>query len=73
MVYEALSSGAKVGLLPTPRKSTRSRVVFGLELLDQDGNLMKYQENRADLAAFKTPTPLNEAERVAKVVAERFL
>ena len=73
MVYEALSSGAKVGLLPTPRKSTRSRVVFGLELLEQDGYLMKYQENRADLAAFKTPTPLNEAERVAKVVAERFL
>ena len=37
MVYEALSSGAKVGLLPIPRKSTRSRVVCGLESLKQDG------------------------------------
>ena len=73
MVYEALSSGAKVGLLPIPRKSTRSRVVCGLESLKQDGYLVNYNENQADLAAFKTPPPLNEAERVAKIVAERFL
>jgi mitochondrial fission protein ELM1 len=73
MVYEALSSGAKVGLLPTPRKSTRSRVVCGLESLKQDGYLMNYRENQADLAAFKNPPPLNEAERIAKIVAERFL
>ena len=73
MVYEALSSGAKVGLLPTPRKSTRSRVACGLESLNQDGYLMNYRENQADLAAFKNPPPLNEAERVAKIVIERFL
>ena len=73
MVYEALSSGAKVGLLPTPRKSTRSRVVCGLESLKQNGYLMNYQENQADLATFKNLPPLNEAERVAKIVAERFL
>ena len=73
MVYEALSSGAKVGLLPTTRKSTRSRVVCGLESLYQDGYLMNYRENHSDLAAFKNPPPLNEAERVAKIVAERFL
>ena len=73
MVYEALSSGAKVGLLPTTRKSTRSRVVCGLESLYQDGYLMNYRENQSDLAAFKNPPPLNEAERVAKIVAERFL
>lgn len=72
MVYEALSSGAKVGLLPAPRKSTRSRVVRGLESLNQDGYLLHYNENQADLAAFKNPPPLNEAERVAKIVAERF-
>jgi len=73
MVYEALSSGAKVGLLPVPRKSTRSRIVRGLESLNQDGYLMNYRENQADLAAFNNPPPLNEAERVAKVVAERLL
>jgi mitochondrial fission protein ELM1 len=73
MVYEALSSGAKVGLLPTPRKSTHSRVLCGLESLNQDGHLMNYRENQADLAAFKNPPSLNEAERVAKIVAERFL
>ena len=73
MVYEALSSGAKVGLLPTPRKSTRSRVVCGLESLKQDGYLVNYNENQADLDKFKAPPPLNEAERVAKIVAERFL
>ena len=73
MVYEALSSGAKVGLLPTPRKSTRSRVVCGLESLKQDGYLVNYNENQADLAAFKNPPPLHEAKRIAKIVAERFL
>jgi mitochondrial fission protein ELM1 len=73
MVYEALSSGAKVGLLPIPRKSTRSRVVCGIESLNQNGYLMNYRENQADLAAFNPPPPLHEAERVAKIVAERFL
>ena len=73
MVYEALSSGAKVGLLPIPRKSTRSRVVCGLKSLMQEGHLMNYRENQADLAKFKNPPPLNEAKRVAKIVAERFL
>jgi mitochondrial fission protein ELM1 len=73
MVYEALSSGAKVGLLPIPRKSTRSRVVCGIESLNQNGYLMNYRENQADLAIFKNPPPLNEAERIAKTVVERFL
>jgi mitochondrial fission protein ELM1 len=73
MVYEALSSGAKVGLLPTPRKSTRSRIARGLETLNQDGYLIDYNENQADLTAFKNPPPLDEAERVAKIVVERFL
>lgn len=73
MVYEALSSGAKVGLLPTPRKSTRSRVVCGLESLGKEDYFVNYKENQADLAAFKNPPPLNEAERVAQIVVERFL
>jgi len=73
MVYEALSSGAKVGLLPIPRKSTGSRVVCGIESLNQDGYLVNYNENQADLDKFKNPPPLNEAERIAKIVAERFL
>jgi mitochondrial fission protein ELM1 len=73
MVYEALSSGAKVGLLPTPRKSTRSKVICGLESLNQEGYLMNYRENQTDLAAFKNPPPLNEAKRVAEIVVERFL
>ena len=68
MVYEALGSGAKVGLLPTPRKSTRSKVVCGLESLNEDGYLMNYRENQVDLAAFKNPPALKEAERVAKIV-----
>ena len=72
MVYEALSSGAKVGLLPTPKKSTHSRVVLGLKSLKQEGHLMNYRENQADLATFKNPPPINEAERVAKIVVERF-
>jgi len=71
MVYEALSSGAKVGLLPVPRKTKTSRVIRGLDSLKQSNHILSYSANQTDLTTFECPPPLNEAERVAKIVAGR--
>lgn len=73
MVYEALSSGAKVGVLPVPRKSEKSRVINGLERLIEKGQVLPYNTNMCDLSSFDAPPPFNEAERVAEIVAEKFL
>ncbi len=73
MVYEALSAGAKVGVLPVPRKSSNSRVIRGLDRLIEDGFLLPYDRKQTNLKLFQNPPALNEAERMAKIVAERFL
>jgi hypothetical protein len=71
MVYEALSSGAKVGLLPIPRKKQSSRVLKSVDQLKSEGTVLPFQANTCDLATFSAPPRLNEAERVAQIVAER--
>ncbi|MDQ8209179.1 mitochondrial fission ELM1 family protein [Coraliomargarita sp. SDUM461003] len=72
MVYEALSSGAKVGLLPVPRKAGESRIIRGLDALQQSKHVLSYSEDQTDLTSFKAPPPLNEAARIAKIVSHRF-
>jgi mitochondrial fission protein ELM1 len=43
MIYEALSSGAKVGLLPMPRVKNPGRVAKGVEALVEEGRLCRYE------------------------------
>ena len=72
MVYEALSSGAKVGLLPVPRKAGESRIIRGLDALKASNHILSSSENQPDLSSFQAPPPLNEAARIAKIVSHRF-
>jgi mitochondrial fission protein ELM1 len=72
MVYEALSSAAKVGILPVPRKTTRSRIIRGLDSLKNKNDVLSYSENQLDLTTFVAPPPLNEAERIAQIVISKF-
>jgi mitochondrial fission protein ELM1 len=72
MVYEALTAGAGVGLLPTPRKRRRSRVIRGVDILLQEGYALPYRDDSADLAAFGPAPPLNEAERIANIITARY-
>ena len=72
MIYEALSSGAKVGLLAAPRNQSHSRVLRGLEQLIVDGFLTPFAiwEKNRDL---KVPNSiLREADRCAEEVSRRF-
>jgi mitochondrial fission protein ELM1 len=73
MVYEALTSGARVGILPAPRKNSSSRVIHGLEKLISDQRATAFNSKQANLLIHAKPTPLNEADRIAKIVAEKFL
>lgn len=71
MIYEALSSGAKVGLLSVPRKKQTSRVLKSIDQLKAEKAVLPFHPENCDLGSFPAPPQLNEAERVAQIVAER--
>ena len=71
MIYEALTSGAKVGLLPTPRLASRSRVLNGIDSLIADGFLTPFAKWRETQRLATAPETLREADRCAGIVLER--
>jgi len=73
MVYEALSSGARVGVLAAPRKTGGSRVIRGVDRLIAEGQVLPFGNESCDLSTFEAPDALNEAARVARIVFDRFL
>lgn len=72
MVYEALSSGARVGLLPVPRAKKDSRVLRGLEVLISNGFLTSFTEWEKTKKLNAPPSILREADRCAGEVVRRF-
>lgn len=71
MIYEALTSGAAVGLLEVPARG-RDRVVRGVEALVDEGLLTTYSQwlEGAELRAPKQP--FDEAARTAREIVARF-
>lgn len=70
MIYEALSSGARVGLLPVPLRGEATRVSRGIAKLASDGWVTCY----ADWKGGALPAPprvLREADRCAALVLEK--
>jgi mitochondrial fission protein ELM1 len=68
MIYEALSSGARVGLLPVPRLKPSSRTLRGVDELIADGILISYSDwNHAGQLA-QMPQAFNEADRAADIL-----
>ncbi|MGH8535401.1 MAG: mitochondrial fission ELM1 family protein [Gammaproteobacteria bacterium] len=71
MVYEALSSGAAVGLLRLPRRGS-NRITAGIDALLGAGLITAY-EAWARGAPLRVPTPLlAEAARCAQMIVERW-
>lgn len=68
MIYEALSSGARVGLLPVPRLKPSSRILRGIDELIRDGNLTPFSAWQDVGQLLTAPETLNEAERSAKIL-----
>lgn len=73
MIYEALASGAKVGLLPVPRKDHEARVLRGIWSLVEDGFVTPYSTWRKTQRVAGPPELLCEADRCAEIVIERLL
>ncbi|MBB5350636.1 hypothetical protein HNR46_000864 [Haloferula luteola] len=74
MIYEALSSGASVGLLPVPRwKKSPSRVARGIDQLVATGWLTRYDDASPTNTITPPPETLREADRIADLVIQRLL
>ena len=70
MVYEALTAGARVGLLDVPAKAKFSRVQAGVEALVAEGYVVRFSGEGAVCTVKDAPTqlPFCEAERCARIV-----
>ena len=72
MIYEALSAGCRVGLLPMPRKSA-SRLHKGTGQLLAQGFVSMYNERGAVAQLSDPPRTLAEADRCAALLLEKGL
>lgn len=72
MIYEALSGGARVGILPVPRKRSKTRILRGLEDLIAGQRVQIFEMGQAQLNTQNTKPPLAEAQRVAACIARDF-
>ncbi len=71
MIYEALTSGARVGLLPMPRLAKNSRVPRGVDALIAEGFLTTHAEWQKTRRLAAPPQALCEADRCAEWLLRR--
>ena len=72
MIYEALSSGARVGLLEVPRLRTTNRVLNGIQALVDKGFVTPYATWLQTGRLAPPPHVLREADRCASLLLGRF-
>lgn len=72
MVYEALSAGCNVGLIPIVWKSEQSKFSRSEKLLIENDVVMSYSKWRQGQAIWKSVAPLNESQRCAKEIVKRW-
>ncbi len=72
MIYEALSSGARVGLLPVPAAKKAGRVARGIARLADEGFVTRFADWSPATGLTAPPRVLREADRCAELVLERF-
>lgn len=73
MIYEALSSGANVGLLPVPATKKAGRVARGVERLVEEGFVTRFAAWSPTTGLAEPPQVLREADRCAAIVLERLI
>jgi hypothetical protein len=71
MVYEALTSGAAVGLLAVPKKEI-GRVARGMQQLQQSGWITRFADWNQPGPLPIPPGKLHEAHRCAQIICERY-
>lgn len=70
MVYEALTGGARVGVLPVPRLRENARVIQGLDRLVAAGWATRFEDWKNGGPLQSPPTRLAEADRAAAWVLD---
>ena len=70
MIYEALSCGAQVGLLPMPRIKKAGRVARGVENLLEEQRIIAYSSWQASHQLPVNQDVLAEADRCAELISE---
>lgn len=70
MIYEALSTGARVGLLPVPRLKSDTRVLQGLEKIIASGFITRFAEWQTTHHLAAPPETLREADRCAAFIIQ---
>jgi uncharacterized protein len=73
MIYEALSSGARVGLLPVPSLKKAGRVARGIAKLVEEGFVTRFADWSPAAGLAAPPRVLREADRCAAIVLQRLL
>ncbi|CAI8311223.1 MAG: Uncharacterised protein [Opitutia bacterium UBA7350] len=71
MIYEGLTSGARVGILKVPVKGKASRVTRGVQALIEAGQVISFTEPLPDLVEQHASDAFNEAERCAEIILEK--
>lgn len=72
MIFEALTAGARVGVLPMPVKSPAGRTVKAVQDLITDGYVRMLADWRRAPGAWGSPPALHETARCAEVILRRF-
>jgi mitochondrial fission protein ELM1 len=73
MIYEALSSGARVGLLPVPAIKKAGRVARGVAKLVEAGFVTRFADWSPADGLGEPPRVLREADRCAEIVLKRLI
>jgi hypothetical protein len=71
MVHEAVTAGARTGVLPVPPRRRRGRVYGAISHLEADGYAMSYADWQRNGRVLPSPKPLHETARCADIVLER--
>lgn len=72
MVYEALTAGCRVGILPVAWNRPQNKFQKGIDDLSAHGMVLDYKRWQAGASWTATPKPLNEAERCASEILRRW-
>jgi len=72
MVFEAVTAGARVGVLPMPRRNTKARTVKAVDDLVADGYARTFADWSADPARWGDTPRLHETGRCAELILKRF-
>lgn len=72
MVFEALSAGCHVGLLPVRWKKPENKFQYCADNLGREGYIVTYEQWKSGKASWGRTEPLNEARRCAREILKRW-